>query len=203
MLTWLQLAAALDSLEPPDRLILVGDHRQLPPIGAGRPYVDIVRRHLPENVDRLFPRIGRGYAELTVMRRQAGQDRDEPLLARWFGGTEMPPGADEIWERLRARGVNMPTLRTVHWAQQAPQSVLDSVLSEELSVGAGADGNFETPHRTAVNETVRSSTSATEQAVLVRPVRRGRFSLQFVRAPWGSTEINRHLKLLTPLPGAC
>ncbi len=70
MLTELQLAAALDSLEPPDRLILVGDHRQLPPIGAGRPYVDIVRRLLPENVDRLFPRIGRGYAELTVMRRQ-------------------------------------------------------------------------------------------------------------------------------------
>ncbi len=57
----------------------------------------------------------------------------------------MPPGADEIWERLRA-GVNMPTLRTVHWAQQAPQSVLDSVLSEELSVGAGADGNFETSY---------------------------------------------------------
>ena len=45
MLTEDQLAATLDAIETTavERLILVGDPRQLPPIGAGRPFVDIVR----------------------------------------------------------------------------------------------------------------------------------------------------------------
>ena len=40
MLTEEQLAALLDSLTGVERFILVGDYRQLPPIGAGRPFVD-------------------------------------------------------------------------------------------------------------------------------------------------------------------
>ncbi len=36
MLTEEMLAATLSALEGVKRLILVGDHRQLPPIGAGR-----------------------------------------------------------------------------------------------------------------------------------------------------------------------
>ena len=45
MLTEEQLAATIDAIETTsvDRLILVGDPRQLPPIGAGRPFVDIVQ----------------------------------------------------------------------------------------------------------------------------------------------------------------
>jgi ATP-dependent exoDNAse (exonuclease V) alpha subunit len=44
MLTEDQLAATFDAIETTavERLILVGDPRQLPPIGAGRPFVDII-----------------------------------------------------------------------------------------------------------------------------------------------------------------
>lgn len=49
-----QLAAVLDSLGPVDRLILVGDYRQLPPIGTGRPFVDIVDLLKP----KIFPTTG-------------------------------------------------------------------------------------------------------------------------------------------------
>jgi hypothetical protein len=42
MLTEEMLASLIDSLKGVERLILVGDPRQLPPIGAGRPFVDIV-----------------------------------------------------------------------------------------------------------------------------------------------------------------
>ena len=38
MLTEEMLAALIDSLKGVDRFILVGDARQLPPIGAGRPF---------------------------------------------------------------------------------------------------------------------------------------------------------------------
>ena len=47
MLTEEQLAAILDALQGIEQLILVGDVRQLPPIGSGRPFVDIVHRLKP------------------------------------------------------------------------------------------------------------------------------------------------------------
>jgi hypothetical protein len=70
MLTEEQLAALIDSLTNVERLVLVGDPRQLPPIGAGRPFVDIIRLLEPAKVESLFPRCGTGYAELTIPRRQ-------------------------------------------------------------------------------------------------------------------------------------
>ena len=87
MLTEEQLAALIDSLSNVERLVLVGDPRQLPPIGAGRPFVDIVRELEPENVETLFPRCGPAYAELTIPRRQQGEDRADVLLASHFSGT--------------------------------------------------------------------------------------------------------------------
>ncbi len=42
MLTEEQLAALIDALEGCHRFILVGDPRQLPPIGTGRPFIDII-----------------------------------------------------------------------------------------------------------------------------------------------------------------
>jgi ATP-dependent exoDNAse (exonuclease V) alpha subunit len=52
MLTEEQLAALFDALGPVDRIILVGDYRQLPPIGTGRPFVDIVRQLKPSIFDK-------------------------------------------------------------------------------------------------------------------------------------------------------
>ena len=54
MLTEEQLAALIDSLSNVERLVLVGDPRQLPPIGAGRPVVDTVRELEPENIETLW-----------------------------------------------------------------------------------------------------------------------------------------------------
>jgi len=104
MLTEEMLSATLSALQGVKRLILVGDHRQLPPIGAGRPLVDIVEWLKPD----AFPntvRVAPGYVELTVFRRQKGEDgeRDDLALARWFGGEDLPGAADEIWQKLRLR----------------------------------------------------------------------------------------------------
>lgn len=99
MLTEEQLAALLDSLSGVDRLVLVGDPRQLPPIGSGRPFVDIVRELEPEGIEQCFPQVDRGYAKLIIQRRQRGTMRADLLLASWFGGNP-GPAADEIWNRL-------------------------------------------------------------------------------------------------------
>ncbi|MBE0702510.1 MAG: ATP-binding domain-containing protein, partial [Afipia sp.] len=123
MLTEDQLAATLDAMETTavERLILVGDPRQLPPIGAGRPFVDIVR-YLNDDHTIANSEVPAGYAELKIVRRQTEQSvatgqppaaRDDIILSRWFGGEAPDPGADEAWDRL-ASGKSIG-IRAVRW----------------------------------------------------------------------------------------
>ncbi|MYI56661.1 MAG: AAA family ATPase, partial [Acidimicrobiia bacterium] len=136
MLTEEQLAALLDGLSGVDRLILVGDPSQLPPIGSGRPLVDIVEEVKPEGVEHHFPRVGRGYAELTVPRRQKGKTRADLLLASWFGGTA-DPAADEIWDRLETE--EMKEIGFESWSDgEDLHGRLLSLIVKELGLG-GAD----------------------------------------------------------------
>ena len=126
MLTEEQLAALIDSLSNVERLVLVGDPRQLPPIGAGRPFVDIVRELEPENVEMLFPRYGPGYAELTVPRRQQGEARADLLLASHFSGRPLDPGADAVLDE--GKGGMDGRLRFVPWNH--PQELQEKIFAE-------------------------------------------------------------------------
>jgi hypothetical protein len=139
MLTEESLDALLDGIEGFDRLILVGDPRQLPPIGVGRPFVDIVE-HLRRQSGALgFPRVGPSYAELTIPRRQvadglkADDDRADLLLAEWFAGGDLSPAADEVWERL-GRGEDLGTIAVRHWTNSDD---LSQLVREEISGALG------------------------------------------------------------------
>ena len=131
MLTEEQLAATIDALSGVDRLILVGDPRQLPPIGPGRPFMDIVNELAPPNMESRFPRVDQGYAELTVRRRQQGEERDDLLLAEWFSGRPLDPGADEIWYRLAEDNVSK-YLRVFEWdtGEQLHELLFDLLVDE-------------------------------------------------------------------------
>lgn len=131
MLTEEQLDAVLDSVTNVQRLVLVGDPRQLPPIGAGRPFVDLVA-FLGTGARESFPRVGPAYAELTVRRRQAGAERDDLALAEWFGGESPSALADEVWARILA-GEPSSTVRFEQWADQSDVfPLLLSLLAEEI-----------------------------------------------------------------------
>ncbi|MCX8518738.1 MAG: AAA family ATPase [Methylophilaceae bacterium] len=147
MLTEDMLGALIDSLQGVERLILVGDPRQLPPIGAGRPFVDIVRFLTPDNLDGVFPRVGKGYAELTIQRRhkKAGKTASFPVdlqLANWFSGRALPPGEDEIWSQLASHQDIDGRIRTVRWDtnEQLREHLLD-VICEELKLAGRDDRN--------------------------------------------------------------
>lgn len=128
MLTEEQLGAVLDALRPPDRLILVGDPKQLPPIGSGRPFVDIVRR-LSGETPGGAGQARRNMAELTVQRRHRGEQRLDLLLAEWFTGRDPGPGADEVWDRLaRAESQHV---KLVRWDREEQ---LQELLLEELRI---------------------------------------------------------------------
>jgi ATP-dependent exoDNAse (exonuclease V) alpha subunit len=134
MLTEEMLAALFNALKGVQRLILVGDSRQLPPIGPGRPFVDIVTMLKPQNVENMFPRVGPGYAELTINHRQIGQERQDLQLAAWFSGRPMDPGEDEIFYDL-IQGNGSQHLEFVRWdTPEEFQSRLMEVLVKELGL---------------------------------------------------------------------
>lgn len=99
MLTEDQLAALMDALSGVDRLILVGDPRQLPPIGAGRPFVDIVRHLAPTDIVTRFPRVAPNHAELTVNRRHE-VGRDDTAFTNLFAATAAKPDVDDLLSRM-------------------------------------------------------------------------------------------------------
>ncbi|MXX42039.1 MAG: AAA family ATPase [Acidimicrobiales bacterium] len=128
MVTEEQLDAVLDNVRQSERIILVGDPRQLPPIGAGRPFVDIVE-HLKDGVVGEWPRIGPSYAELvTPMRQREGSDprssRYDLALGSWFSGEAPTPEVEEAWGELLS-GRSSDTVRFEQW--DTPTDVFDLV----------------------------------------------------------------------------
>jgi hypothetical protein len=148
MLTEEQLAAVINGIRGAARFILVGDPRQLPPIGAGRPFVDIVNLVRPEALDSSFPRRAACCAELTVPRRPTriagretnqAQRRADLMLAEWFSGREPSPGSDAIWDRLRDGEVDA-TLSVRRWdGPDDLRATLLEVLQTELSLQSADD----------------------------------------------------------------
>lgn len=133
MLTEEQLAGLLDAVESVDRLVLVGDPKQLPPIGAGRPYVDIVNFLKPENVESMRTRVASCFAELTVTMRQDAEEgigRDDVLLAQAFSGRPLDAGADEIWQTLTSGKSNHVKLVRWNKPEQLQQLLLDELKTE-------------------------------------------------------------------------
>ncbi len=105
MLTEEMLAATLDALDQVDRLVLCGDPRQLPPIGAGRPFADIVA------FLRQGPGPGGAVAKLRTGRRQvakgaaeAERPLDDVAVASLFSMEAPLPGADEALARVISGG---------------------------------------------------------------------------------------------------
>ena len=131
MLTEEMLAALIQAFKGVHRLILIGDPRQLPPIGAGRPFVDIVKHLTPNDVTAKFPRVGPGYAELTIRRRQTGEEREDLRLAEWFSGSPNAAGEDEVFDKVVSTGQS-PHVRFVQWetVDEMRLHLIDVLVSE-------------------------------------------------------------------------
>lgn len=131
MLTEEMFGALLEALKKAQRIIFVGDPKQLPPIGAGRPFVDLVK-HLNNNIIT-FPRVGKSYGELTVTRRQQNDDgtpRLDTVLAEWYADTDTELDC-EIFAKLQANscGDNI-SFKSWKTPDELERIVLETVAEE-------------------------------------------------------------------------
>jgi hypothetical protein len=191
MLTEDMLGSLLDALQGVKRLILVGDPAQLPPIGAGRPFVDIVARLRPPDYESVFPRIAPGYAELTVERRQVGAVRPDLRLARWFSATSPSGGEDDVFD---ARDDEHAALSFVAW--ESPEDFrtkLIEVLATELRLSGPDDqrGFNRELGATAKGDYDYFNATRNETPGAVRKVEAWQILSPLRGMPFGVSDINR------------
>lgn len=193
MLTEEMLAATLDAFTGVDRLILVGDPRQLPPIGAGRPFVDLVNKLRPE-VFSNWVRVAPGYVELQVPRRQlpdgAQGERLDLQLAAWFGDNTRGAADDSIW-RLLDEAPDQPTIRYEPWGDRTPIQALTDTLQEVLGLTDGDEAvrRFAESYGAELNgqwiNWEPGAGARAEEWQILSPTRSRAF---------GTVELNRHMK---------
>lgn len=106
MLTEEHLHALLEALDLAHvkRLILVGDPNQLPPIGVGRPFADLVAflDDAAERGDTVSGALARLTTELRT--RSGGEASDALRLAAWYTREPQPVDADAVLEGLELGG---------------------------------------------------------------------------------------------------
>ena len=157
------------------RIILVGDENQLPPIGCGRPFHDIIA-FMREDV-------GREQRHLVRLTTNCRQQQDSVVLdaAHLFAGKNRYH--NDLYERLIAGGQISPYLRVAYWEdatqlQDRVAAFLDGVLAE-----AGVD-HEELSKEQAFNKLLgmydngfvpqnRAASLALDRAQLLTPYRGG------------------------------
>jgi ATP-dependent exoDNAse (exonuclease V) alpha subunit len=139
MLTEEMFGALMEALRKnAQRIILTGDPNQLPPIGAGRPFVDLVN-HLKKDISpALFPKTGKSYGELTITRRQRGKKtgelRMDTELAKWYTGANTESLNESAFEQLAANQCGSHITFKKWETNEELESLLFNTLQEELGL---------------------------------------------------------------------
>jgi hypothetical protein len=139
MLTMDYLAAVLEALDLAhvQHLILVGDPNQLPPIGIGRPFADLVGYLEADTAQEAeAPSPHGALARLSVEVRTtagAGDTSDTLRLASWFTREPQPVDADRVLSDLET-GKAFNDLEIVHWTTPDElRTQLSAVFDRHLS----------------------------------------------------------------------
>lgn len=120
-----------------ERIILVGDPFQLPPIGAGRPFADLCAYlegpFKPEEIN--LTNSSEAVAKLeVVVRTKNGIESDTLKLASWFSGRRKGKNSDEIFEKL-SENSNLNDIQIEFWSEKEklPQ-LLETLICKEFNI---------------------------------------------------------------------
>jgi len=191
------LFRALD-LNQVSRLILVGDPNQLPPIGPGRPFVDIVswlrsddesiRMHYPSAYQLSSQERTSCLAQLTERARHEDHNSLALQLADGYLSDDPTPGDDSLLSRVALQDVN-GDLEVHFWRDHLE---LDSLLSDRMKdLLALTDGNeaykpFNESLGISNDRSTDHDPRKAEHWQILSPVRNHEF---------GTTEINRKIQV--------
>lgn len=198
MLTEDVLTALLKALDlgHVQRIILVGDPSQLPPIGVGRPFADLVA-HLDRSAGSADPAVAAragALARLTVeVRSSQGAASDTLRLASWYTNEVQPVNADRVLAELgdsSETGAGSPAsdLRLAYW--KSPEDLRAQVLEHLAGALGMADPDDLRGFDRALGLTPEGwvpfdDHSGAERFQVLSPVR---------MRPWGTYELNRDLQ---------
>lgn len=120
MLTEEMLAAIFDACRNAKRIILVGDPNQLPPIGAGTPFYDIVER---------FRNSKKNYAHLDIQHRQADINghRLDLELSKLFTDDQYKEVSETIFEDISNNNENIEFIKFEN-PEQLQNTVLEVIV---------------------------------------------------------------------------
>ncbi len=157
------------------RLVLVGDPNQLPPIGPGRPFVDILAWLIREEYNS-------NIARLNMIVRHRGVDSEAIALAQAFRSDSSMVDDDEILSKV-ARSDLSTDLKVRYWKNpdELHQQMIE-VLEEELGF------DFDEEDYETFNESLglnNKETSCIENWQILTPTRVHHF---------GTIEINRMIQ---------
>lgn len=198
MITEDVLTALLKALDPghAQRIILVGDPSQLPPIGVGRPFADLVA-HLDSCATSSDPAIAAragALARLTEeVRSSQGSSSDTLRLASWYTNDAQPVDADRVLTELAdptdgGAGSPASDLRLVHWSDpdQLRARLLEQLADALEMTGPDDIDGFDRALRLTPEKWVPDDDhSGAERFQILSPVR---------MRPWGTYELNRDLQ---------
>lgn len=145
MLTEEMFGALMQALRTVKRIIFVGDPNQLPPIGAGRPFVDLVnllRRNLPSGA---FPRVCNCYGELTINNRQRSEGiRLDVELSRLFTSATDVEGEDVIAD-IKKVPTDTSTISIATWSSkdELEEKILQVIAEETGMTGIDDQNGFD------------------------------------------------------------
>ncbi len=135
MLTEEMFGALMQALKAAKRIIFVGDPNQLPPIGAGRPFVDLVSLLKLKLSPKCFPKVCDSYGELTInCRQRTHEERLDVELARLFTGTEDRPDNAVIAEIERGGSEH------ISFVQWSTKEELEDKLLKIIARETGMNG---------------------------------------------------------------
>ena len=144
MLTMDDLYAVLQALDlvHVQRVILVGDPNQLPPIGVGRPFADLVGslELAAQSTDPRQRALAGAVGKLTVEVRSATSGPSDALrLASWFTREQQPADADKVFNDLEL-GEAFEDLEIRFWkTPEELQKMLFQLFCDHLGLSSPED----------------------------------------------------------------
>ena len=198
MLTEEMFGALMEAIGTVKRIIFVGDPNQLPPIGSGKPFVDLVnllKEDLPTRSGLDTPRVCNCYGELRINRRQQKEEeRLDVNLSRCFTRTEeLDDEEDIISEIVQGRSNNIQ-IKQWETREELENLLFETVASEIGMTDPDDQAGFDRAFGANVGdyETFFNKNSAeyVDKWQIMAPVR---------NMPQGVVNINRlfHLKYRT------